>query len=55
MLYDTYRKLLLIPDGLDYFITEGFEFVKFTRDGNNEMNAIQLKYPDGYLEVFRKQ
>lgn len=54
MTYDFYLRQLLIPDAIDFFLTERFKFVRFVRNTNNEVVEIQIKHKDGYLEKFRK-
>lgn len=54
MTYDFYSKQILIPDAIDYFITDRFEFVRFMRDKENKIIEIQIKRTDGYLERYRR-
>jgi hypothetical protein len=54
MIYDAFRKYLLVPTTKDFFQTVDFEFVHFVRNSNNSIIEIQAKYKDGYLEKFRK-
>ena len=55
MTYDIYSKQILMPDASDFFVTDDFEFIRFTRNAENKIREIQVKHKDGYLEKFRKQ
>jgi hypothetical protein len=55
MTYDLYSKQILVPDANDFFITNDFEFIRFTRNKENNIIEIQIKHKDGYLEKFRRQ
>ena len=53
MIYDTFKKYLLSPVEMDFFLSEDFKFIRFVRN-NNEVIEIQIKHQDEYLERFRK-
>ena len=55
MTYDLYSKQILIPNANDFFVTNDFEFLRFTRNTDNKIIEIQVKFKDGYLEKFRRQ
>ncbi|MBX3252655.1 MAG: hypothetical protein KF862_00835 [Chitinophagaceae bacterium] len=54
MTYDLYSKQLLVPEANDFFVTNDFEFIRFTRSTENKIIGIQIKHKDGYLEKFRR-
>ena len=53
--YDLYSKQILVPDANDFFLTNDFQFIHFTRNTENKIVEIQVKHKDGYLEKFRRQ
>ncbi len=55
MTYDIYSKQILVPDANDFFLTNDFEFIRFTRNTENKIIEIQVRHKDGYLEKFRRQ
>ncbi|MBO9683020.1 MAG: hypothetical protein J7502_10195, partial [Flavisolibacter sp.] len=55
MLYDTYNKVLLLPKAVDYFTGNSIQYVKFLRDNNGSVTAIQVKHTNEFIEEFRRQ
>jgi len=55
MTYDLYSKQILVPDANDFFITNNYAFIRFTRNKENKIVEIQIRHKDGYLEKFRRQ
>jgi len=55
MTYDLYSKQILVPDANDFFLTNDFQFIRFTRNTENRIVEIQVRHKDGYLEKFRRQ
>ena len=55
MTYDLYSKQILVPDANDFFLTNDFQFIRFTRNTENKIVEIQVRHKDGYLEKFRRQ
>ena len=55
MTYDLYSKQILVPDATDFFLTNYFQFIRFTRNTENKIVEIQVRHKDGYLEKFRRQ
>jgi hypothetical protein len=55
MTYDLYSKQILVPYSNDFFITDDFEFIRFTRNTEDKVAEIQIKHKDGYLEKFRRR
>lgn len=54
MLYDTYDKILLLPEAVDYFKANHYQYVKFLRDING-VTSIQVRHTDEFTEEFRRQ
>jgi len=55
MLYDTYDKILLIPEAVDYFTGNGIQYAKFLRDNNGRVTAIQVRHTNEFIEEFRRR
>ena len=55
MTYDLYSKQILVPDASDFFLSNDFEFIRFTRNTENKIIEIQVRHKDGYLEKFHRQ
>lgn len=55
IIYDTYDKTLLVPEAVDYFTAHKIEFVKFLRDNNGRVTAIQVRHTNEFIEEFRRQ
>ena len=55
MTYDLYSKQILVPDASDFFLTNDFQFIRFTRNTEDKIVEIQVRHKDGYLEKFRRQ
>lgn len=55
MTYDLYSKQILVPDANDFFLTNDFQFIRFTRNTEDKVVEIQVRHKDGYLEKFRRQ
>lgn len=55
MVYDNYSKILLTPETVDYFTVDRILHVKFLRDSNGRVTAIQVKHTNEFMEEFRRQ
>jgi retinol-binding protein 3 len=55
MLYDTFNKILLLPETIDYFTGNIIQYVKFLRDNNGRVTSIQIRHTNEFMEEFRRQ
>ncbi|MBL4898604.1 MAG: hypothetical protein JKX76_03030 [Colwellia sp.] len=55
MEYDKSPPVKLIPRANDKFYADKFKYVRFKRDDDGEISAINLRWLDGYIEKYRRQ
>lgn len=55
MLYDTYRKIQLLPKAVDQFTGDHTQLVKFLRDKNGRVTDVQIKHTREFTEQFKRQ
>lgn len=55
MIYDKYEKIKLFAESTDFFTGDNIQYVKFLRDNNGHVSAIQVRRNNEFSEIFHRQ